>query len=104
MPPNHKLIRKHVLIIKGLHESAHKLLLGRVSLHEIQHHSLHQPLDSDFTVSFNQAEESGLVLSPVLYDVALLGKYSREENKVLILGSDVHDELGLPYLGQQLID
>ena len=103
MPLYQELIRKHALIVQAFHESIEIFLLRLVSLHKVQYDRLEQTLDTNLAISLDQPQECSLILSPSLYDIALLWKYAAEENIVLVFGGYVHNELGLSHFRQQII-
>ena len=72
MPLYQELIRKHALIVQAFHESIEIFLLRLVSLHKVQYDRLEQTLDTNLAISLNQPQECSLILSPSLYDIALL--------------------------------
>jgi len=72
MPLYQELIRKHALIVQALHESIEIFLLRLVSLHKVQYDRLQQTLDTNLAISLDQPQECSLILSPSLYDIALL--------------------------------
>lgn len=104
MPANHKLVRKHALIVECFHERIQELLLRWVSLHKVKHNRLHQPFDAHLAVVLNKLEESWLILGPEFNAVAFPLEEAAEEDVVLVLRSDVHDQLHLPDLGQKVLD
>jgi len=104
VPPNYELVRKHALIVEGLHKCVQILLLRRISLDKVQHNCLHQTLDANLAIVFDQLQEGTLVVSPMLDDVTILGEDAREEDEVFVLRGDVHDQLGLAHFCQQVVD
>ena len=104
MPANHKLVRKHALIVECFHERIQELLLRWVSLHKVENNGLHQPFDAHLAVVLNELEESGLELGPGFDAVAFALEEAAEEDVVLVLRSDVHDKLHLPDLSEEVVD
>jgi hypothetical protein len=104
MPANHKLVRKHALIVEFFHERIQELLLRWVSLHKVKHNGLHQPFDAYLAVVLNQLKESWLVLGPGFDAVAFALEDAAEEDVVFVLRSDVHDQLHLADLCQEVVD
>lgn len=103
VPPNHETVREDRLVVESLHQRVHVLLLARVELHKVEHHRLDEALDADLAVGLDQLQEGGLVLCPGLDDVALSLENAAEQNVVLVLAGDVHDQLGLAHFLEQVV-
>ena len=103
VPPNHERVRENALVVELLHQRVHVLLLGGVELSEVEHHGLHETFNSNLAIGFDQGEEGSLILVPGLDDVALALEDAAEEDIVLVFTGDVHDELGLAHLSQQVL-
>ena len=65
---------------------------------------MQKPFDSDFTVTLNKAKEGWLISSPTFYNVALALENATEQDVVLVLWSDVENELDLANFSEKIVD
>ena len=104
MPVDDELIRKDALVVHQLHKCVQKLLLGGVPLHKVEHHSLKQPFDTDFTVAFDKTQESRFVGCPTFYNVAFALENAAKQDVVLVLGRNVQNQLDLANFSEKVVN
>ena len=54
VPPNHKRVWEDALVVELLHQRVHVFLLGSVEFGEVEYHGLHEALNSNLTVRFDE--------------------------------------------------
>lgn len=104
VPADQELRRKEIGIVKEFHEGYEELLLAWFSLDEVEYSRLKYSFRSILPIALDKLKKCIFVLGPHLHDVSFTLEKSTEEDVVLILRSDVPDQLNLAHFSEQVLN
>jgi hypothetical protein len=104
VPADQELRRKEIGIVKEFHEGYEELLLAWFSLDEVEYSRLKYSFRSILSIALDKLKKGIFVLGPHLHDVSFTLEKSTEEDVVLILRSDVPDQLNLAHFSEQVLN
>ena len=104
MPIYDELVREDTLVVHKLHKGIEILLLTRLSLDEVEHYCLQKSLDTNLSVALYEFHEGWFVRGPTFYHIALILENTTKQDVVLVLRSDVQDQLNLPHFCKEVFN